>query len=155
MAALMRFANGCFVLIAVCVSAAQTSQEFHSKYGESDIERFTPRPGIGLTVEFGSDGLACRELLQPLQPLFHGEEQASYMSSDAISQVLDEIVPASIRGKEIRKMVTASGCNEVEFVEYDNLSITRSTHNCVPSSQNRDLQTTVTFKREACRVQSK
>jgi|SRR5207249_9901090 len=55
----MRVPIGCFVLMAVCFSAAQTSQEFHSKYGEPDIERFTARPGIGLTVEFGPDGLAC------------------------------------------------------------------------------------------------
>jgi hypothetical protein len=66
--------------MAVCFGAAQTSQELHSRYGEPDIERFTARPGIGLTVEFGSDGLACQELLEPLQPLVHREEQASYLT---------------------------------------------------------------------------
>jgi hypothetical protein len=76
----MRVSIGCFVLVAVCFGAAQTSQEIHSQYGEPDIERFTARPGIGLTVEFGSDGLACQELLEPLQPLVHREEQASYLT---------------------------------------------------------------------------
>jgi hypothetical protein len=47
----MRVAIGWFVLMAACFSAAQTSQEFHSKYGEPDIERFTARPGISLTVD--------------------------------------------------------------------------------------------------------
>src|SRR5438128_11187925 len=142
----MRVPIGCFVLMAVCFSAAQTSQE--SKYGEPDIERFTARPRIGLTVEFGPDGLACHELLEPLQPLLHREEQASFMSSDAVTEVLEEIAPAGIH-------ITMSGCNKVEIVEYENLSIMRSTHNCVPSSPNRDMRTTVTLKGDACRTQRK
>ena len=151
----MRVLIGCVVLMEVCFSAAQTSQEFHSKYGEPDIQRFTARPGIGLTVEFGSDGLACQELLEPLQPLFHGEEQASFMSSDAVTEVLEEIAPAGIRGKETGKISTLTGCNQCDIVEYENLSIARSTHNCIPSSPNRDTESTVTFKREACRIQRK
>ena len=141
--------------MAVCFSAAQTSHEFHSKYGEPDIERFIARPGIGLTVEFGSDGLACQELLEPPQPLLHGEEPASFMSSDAVTEVLEEIAPAGLRGKETSKRITMSGCNKFEVVEYENLSITRSTHNCVPSSPNRDMRATVIFKRDACQTQRK
>jgi hypothetical protein len=51
-------------------------------------------------VEFGSDGVACQELLEPLKPLLHREEQAVFMSSDAITEVLEEIAPAVARGKE-------------------------------------------------------
>ena len=133
----------------------KTSQEFHSKYGQPDIERFAARPGIGLTVEFGSDGLACQELLEPPQPLLHGVEQASFMSSDAVTEVLEEIAPAGIRGKETGKSITMSGCNQFEIVEYECLLIVRSTHNCVPSSPNRETRATVVFKREACRTQRK
>ena len=151
----MRVSIGWFVLMAACFSAAQTSQEFHSRYGEPDIERFTARHGIGLTVEFGSDGLACQELLEPPQPLLHREEQASFMSSDAVTEVLEEIAPAGTRGKETGKSTTMSGCNKFEVVQYANVSITRSTHNCVPSSPDRDMRATVTFKRDACRTQRK
>jgi hypothetical protein len=147
----MRVPIGCFVLMAACFSAAQTSQEFHSKYGEPDVERFTARPGIGLTVEFASDGLACHRLLEPLQPLLQREEH--FMSSDAVTDVLEEITPAGIRGKETHKITTMSGCNKIEIVEYENLSIARSTNSCIPSSPNRDTKTTVTLKREACRTQ--
>ena len=133
----------------------KTSQEFHSKYGQPDIERFAARPGIGLTVEFGSDGLACQELLEPPQPLLHGVEQASFISSGAVAEVLEEIAPAGIRGKEIGKSTTMSGCNEFEIVAYEYLLIMRSTHNCVPSSPNRETRATVVFKREARRTQRK
>jgi hypothetical protein len=141
--------------MAVCFSAAQTSQEFHSKYGEPDTERFTARPGVGLTVAFGSDGSAWQELLEPPQPLLHGQEQDAFMSSDTVTEVLEEIAPASIRGKETGKSITMSGCNKFEIVEYEHLSITRSTHDCVPSTPNRDMRATVTFKRDACRTQRK
>ena len=77
------------------------------------------------------------------------------MSSDAVTEVLEEIAPAGIRGKETGKSITMSGCNKVEIVEYENLSIMRSTHNCVPSSPNRDMRATVTLKRDACRTQRK
>lgn len=149
----MRILVSWFFLMAVCSSAAQTSQDFHSKYGEPGIERFTARPGIGLTVEFGSDGLACQELLEPRQPLLHREEQASFMPSDAITEVLEEIAPLATRGKETGKSTTMSGCNRFEIDEYANVSITRSTHNCVPSSPDRDIRATVTFTRDACRTQ--
>ena len=77
------------------------------------------------------------------------------MSSDAITKVLEEIAPAVARGKENGKSITMSGCNKFEIVEYENVSITRSTHNCVPLSTNRDVRATVSFKRDACRIQSK
>ena len=151
----IRVSIACFVLMAVGFSAGQTSQEFHSKYGEPDIERFAARPGIALTVEFGSDRLACQALLESPQPLLHRQEQASFMFSDAVTEILEEIAPASMRGEETDKIIQMSGCNELEMVEYANVSITRSTHDCVPSSPDRDVQATVTFKRDACRAQGK
>jgi hypothetical protein len=112
--------------------------------------------GIDLTVEFGSDRLACQALLEPPQPLLHRQEQASFMSSDAVAEVLEEIAPAGVRGEETGRTVTMSGCNKFEVVEYENLSIARSTHSCIPSSPNRDdTEAAVTFKRDACRAQRK
>jgi hypothetical protein len=151
----MRVPIGCFVLMAFCSSGAQTSQEFHSRYGESEIERFAVRPGIGLTVEFGNDGLACQELLELSRPILHHEDQAAFMPADEVDKILEEIAPVSTRGKETNKSIISSGCNNIETVEYENLSITRSTHNCVRSSLNRDTQATITFKRDACRSQRK
>jgi hypothetical protein len=61
----MRKLIGYAILLTACFSAAQTSGEFHSRYGESDTERFKIRNGIGLTVEYGSDGLACQMEIKP------------------------------------------------------------------------------------------
>jgi hypothetical protein len=70
--------------------------------------------------------LACQALLELAQPLLHRQQQASFISSDAVTEVLEEIAPAGVRGEETGRTITMSGCNKFEVVEYQNLSITRS-----------------------------
>src|SRR5258706_12825498 len=129
---------------------APSSQDLHNRYGEPDIERFIVRPGIGLTAEYGSDHLACQALIEPPQSLIHHEEQPPLMSSDGVSEVLEEIAPVAKRGKEINAGFFVSGCNESRFTDYENVSIMRDKHTCDPSSPDQDVWTTITFKREIC-----
>jgi hypothetical protein len=95
-------------------------RKHHKNFTQSTASRTLSNlplgPAFGLTVEFGSDGLACQELLEPLQPLLHGVAQASLMSSDVVTEVLEEIAPADIRGRDTGKSSTMSGCNQVEIV---------------------------------------
>ena len=106
----MRVPIGCFVLMSVSFRAAQTSQELRSKYDEPDIERFTARPGIGLTVEFGSDGVACQELLELLKPLHHREDRLHRRT---------RLLRSSKRSRRRRaeqgngKSITMSGCTNL------------------------------------------
>jgi hypothetical protein len=129
----------------------QSSQELRDHYGEPDVERFTAHPGISLAVEYGSDHLVCQALIEPSQTLIHGEEPVALMSSEAVTEILDDIVPPDVRGKQIGKSITSSGCNDFEILEYEGVSITRSTHNCLPLKPEREMRATVVFKREACR----
>jgi hypothetical protein len=55
----MRIVAGCLLLAVGSVVLTQSSEELHSRYGEADLERFTVRPGISLTVQYGSDHLTC------------------------------------------------------------------------------------------------
>jgi hypothetical protein len=72
---------------------AQGSQELRSRYGEPDRARFSPRSGIALTAEYGTDGLVCRVLVVPRRPLFGEQNEDSFMSSDAVTEVSEELVP--------------------------------------------------------------
>jgi hypothetical protein len=119
------------------------------------MERFIVRPGIGLTVQYGSDHLACQVLIEPPQPLIHQEEQPPLMSSDGVTEVLEEIAPATMRGNEIFNGISVSGCNESRITDYDNLTIMRSTHTCDASSPDQDVRTTIMFKRDMCPKQIK
>jgi hypothetical protein len=95
---------------------------------------FTARPGISLTVEYGSDHVACRALIEPHRSLVRQEEQAPLMSSEGVSEVLEEVAPIATRGKEIGQSTLQSGCNVTRMTDYENVFVMRSTHTCDPSS---------------------
>jgi hypothetical protein len=151
----MRSLSGSLLILVSGLLVAQTSQELHSRYGDPDRERFVARPGISVTVEYGFDRLACEVLMEPPQPLLSGIDQTSLMSSDAVTEVLEEMVPLGSRGGQIRTLLTNSGCNQVRLTDYVHVSIMRSTHNCLPLKPEREMRATVTFKRGSCQTQRK
>ena len=152
----MRVLAPCLLILTGSLSVAQTSQEFRSRYGAPYIEKFLARPGISLTAEYGSDGQICHLLIEPRQSLIHEEQQGVYMSSEAVTEILNEIVPLETRGKEtLRAFTSRGGCNRYEFVEYENVSIGRATHNCLPLKSEREMSARVIFKRAICSNLSK
>ncbi len=107
--------------------------------------------GISLTLAYGSDHLTCEALIEPPQALFHREETARFMSPVAVMKTLEAIAPQSERGKEINRMITEVGCNEFQVLEYENVTITHSMHNCLPLKPERETRATVSFRRTSCR----
>jgi len=148
----MKMLFGCFLFGFAVLVSAQSSQDLRNRYGEPEMERFAVQPGISLAVEYGSDHLVCQALIQPPQTLIHGEEpsQLRLMSSEAVTDILQDIAPMSERGKEVLT-TTTSGCNRFQVFEYEKVTITRSTHNCLPLRPEREMGATIKFKREACR----
>ena len=115
------------------------------------MERFAARPGISLAVEYGSDHLACQVVIEPPQSLIHQEEQARLMSSEDASQVLEEVAPVAMRGKETNPaMIDVSGCNKIHMTDYENVFIMRTTHTCDASSLDQDVRIAIAFKRDIC-----
>ena len=78
----MRVLIACSLLISAGLSLAQSSRDLRSRFGEPDVERYTATNDIGLTVEYGSDGLACQILIERKQPLLHSNraQAQQYMS---------------------------------------------------------------------------
>lgn len=151
----MRILVGSLLIVAASALLSQSSQDFHDRYGEPDRERFAARPGISLSVEYGSDHLACYALIDPPQPLTYSEEHVPLMSSEGVSEVLEQVVPIGVRGKQIGTFLTVSGCNQFRQTDYENVAIMRSTHTCDSSSPDQDIRTAITFKRDICPRQSK
>lgn len=151
----MRILPGCLLVAVGTLVVTQSSQELRNRYGEPDLERFIARPEIGLTIQYGSDHLACQVLIEPPQPLIYTEAKVPLMSSEAVTEILEETAPAQMRGKESGKAITMSGCNEFQIVEYENVVITRSTHNCLPLKPEREMRATIAFKRDICPKQTK
>jgi hypothetical protein len=146
----MRLVAASLFIVAATAVLAPSSQDLHNRYGEPNLERFTARPGISVTVEYGLDHLACYVLIEPSQPLIHTEEHNPQLSSEAVTEILEEIVPMQMRGNLTGISDTAFGF-EVELIDYENVSIMRSAVRCCASDPNRqEDRATVVFKRYVC-----
>src|ERR1700731_5284927 len=98
----MRMVGACLLVAAASLALSPSSADLHRRYGEPDMERFMARPGISLSVEYGSDHLACVARLEPPQSLLGSQEiQRPLMPSDAVSEVIEEIAPTTLRGNKI------------------------------------------------------
>jgi hypothetical protein len=144
----MKLVIGYAILLVACSAAAQTSQEFHSRYGDSDTERFKIREGIGLTVQYGSDGSACQMEIKP-QTLIVQRSQQKLMAPEVVDGILDEVVPPD-RGRKVDNLYQSAGCGASQTDFYENLTISRSTDHCLPLKPERDSSVTIVFKRQAC-----
>jgi hypothetical protein len=76
------------------------------------------------------------------------------MSSEAVSQVPEEVAPTAMMGKEIGRSTLQSGCNVARTTDYENVFVMRSSHTCGPSSHDQDVRTVITFKRDICPKQT-
>src|SRR5215831_21106036 len=104
----MRILVAFFLIGTASLSLAPRSQELRSHYGEPDIERFTAAPDIGLTVEYGSDGLACQIVVERKQSLLHDKQAEKYMRPEVASRLIDEIVPPASRLQETVNLVSST-----------------------------------------------
>jgi hypothetical protein len=64
--------------LAVVATAflAPSSADIHNLYGNPDIERYSARPGIRVTVQCGSDQRVCQAIIEPPQQLLHSDDEA-------------------------------------------------------------------------------
>ena len=102
----MRIFAGCLLVAVGSVLLTQSSLEFHNRYGEPRLESFIARPGIGLTVAYGSDHSVCEVLIEPPRPFFHPEESLPLMSSDTVTEILEEVAPVKARGMSIASSIS-------------------------------------------------
>jgi hypothetical protein len=145
----MRTPIGYPIVLAACLSGAQTSQEFHSRYGESDTERFKIRDGIALTVEYGSDGSACQMEIKPQQLLVQRSPE-KLMAPEVVDGIIDELVPPDTRGRKVDRSLERMGCAQHVVDYYENVTIGRSTDQCLPLKPEREASVNIVFKRQVC-----
>lgn len=149
----MRMASSCLIVAFTSAVLAPSSQELHSRYGESNLERFMARSGIALTVEYGTDHSACWVLIEPPRALFHPEASLPLMSSDTVTEILEEIAPVNARGMSISSSIDSSGCAESRRTQYQGLTIDRVRNNCLSSIPDHEVRATIAFRRDVCREQ--
>lgn len=146
----MRIGLACLFFAVASGVLAPSLQELHARYGEPNLERFMARPGIAVTVEYGSDGSACWVLIEPPRALFHPEESLPLMSSDTVTEILEEIAPADTRGTSVLSMISDTGCAESQTTQYQAVTINLIRNTCIPPAPEHEVRATITYNRDVC-----
>lgn len=135
------------------LAPAPTAESLHKLYGEPYVEFFTARSGIAVAVQYGPDRMACELLIGHQQSLTQRDTQPPpSISSAAVSDLLQELVPVASRGKQINSDTVQIVTSTMITTEYEAVSIRRecSSASCASSNQNLDIRTMVRFKRSTC-----
>lgn len=145
----MRFLTSTMFLLIAAPSAFAQLDSFtlHSKYGVPlDRETFTVRPGIEMVVDYGPSKQVCRIQL-PSGTQYGGKIPDGAVTKERVAEVLDEVVPISLRGKEVNRMVQMMGLASVSMTIYEHVTISES------SNGQMGTGITVTFKDASCASQ--
>jgi hypothetical protein len=103
--------------------AAGFASELRAKYGPSlHRETFMARPDLEMVVDFAANGHVCAIQLPPMAL---GREPG-VKTAQAVRDFLAELVPSTMRGRELRRMIEAMGAPSVSIVEYENVTISES-----------------------------
>jgi hypothetical protein len=137
------------VLLAASSAFAQVdAYNLRAKYGQPlDREIFTVRPGIEMIVDYAAGKQACRIQL-PSGKKIVGTVPVGAITKEQIHDILNEVVPPSIRGKELGRMMQATGAPMLFVTEYEHVTISELQINDVGQG------ITVTFKEPACAKQT-
>ena len=106
-------------------------------------ETFTVKPGLEMVVDYAANGNVCKIQLPPMGP----DSRPGVQSAKAIDGFLAELLPLAMRGKELGRLMIATGAPSVSMVEYENLTIAENFQ-----GKNR-TGVTATFTKEQCRDQ--
>jgi hypothetical protein len=126
----------CCLSLTLPAFAQLDSPTLRAKYGPPlNRETFHVPPGFDLIVDYGAGNQACMLKVPALMPAT-GSKATMY-------DFLLDLVPLSMRGKEVRRMSMQMGLMSVTTVDYEHISISEA-----PS----DNTITVTFKSNDCQT---
>jgi hypothetical protein len=148
---------GCSFAFAAEALLAPDSEALHKLYGKSDLvspnregtpdsESFHLRDDIHMTVMYGSDHHACSIELEPEQPLYP-QQRYHEMSSERVTEILEEIAPSAKRGKPNGGGTVCAGSSGIGEYDYEYLRISRRLR-C--GEDNSESNAKMYFKRDVC-----
>jgi hypothetical protein len=124
------------------IDGARFARDLRAKYGPPLArETFVARPGLEMLVDYAANGHVCRIQLPPIAP----SREPGVKTAQAVDDFLVELVPVTMRGKELGRMVEALGAPSVSQIDYENVTISELRQG------GRRTGVTVKFKNEECR----
>jgi hypothetical protein len=149
----MRFVTGitvCLVLVSSAFGQIDATT-LRAKYGEPikygapvNGEAFKVRNNITMVVNYGPSGQACRIEVHPAGQPTVRQAPPDGATKQQVDEVLQEVVPPPMRGKEIRSGVIEMGALSFLNIEYEHVTIFEHQQFEIPTS------VTVAFKQGGC-----
>ena len=119
------------------------ASQLREKYGAPLArETFTISPGFEIVVHYGPNQQVCR-----LELPAAAVDQAGVRSSQRVDVALLELVPMSMRGKELGAGFDHAARASIKFTDYERISIVEPQD---PDHPGRRTGVNVVFKREDC-----
>jgi|ERR1700722_9436347 hypothetical protein len=144
-------ALGLFVLCLFCAlpaTAQLDSYTLRSKLGAPlNRETYHLPQGFDLIVDYGAANQVCKLEVPAEMPRHENASDAS----DARQRMQDfllDLVPGSMRGKELNRLIDYAGAASALSVEYEHLTIVENRH---AGRSSRGETITVMFKNDDCR----
>jgi hypothetical protein len=140
------------IAIFCAVAQGQTAADISSKYPV--VNAYDVRPGILLTAKYAEDGQVCEMTLEKRHKTPDKTDFGSTIPHGVIRQLIDELAPASERGKPAKRYLrgdsesTISGTIETTESEYENISI-QILGNLSPTELG-DVVATIRWKKRTC-----
>ncbi len=126
-------------------SAKQLRKRFGIADSGSDLpDIFVLGRNLKLSVEYGSDRLACSIAIEPV------DIANPYLPKEEVSKLLDEFALPAMRGKVLGGGEFRSSCLGVGMAAYENVFIGRWPNYCAPEHPNTEKRATLQFKRDVC-----
>lgn len=148
---IVRVLFGCLFFLVFAGTTPQDSVDLRARYGEPDGERFTIRPGITTTAEYGPDGKVCLLDVEPRHAFIHAmfmQNQPTIPKETALD-ILNELAPPKTRGEgPISGGSFQAGCVSVGSDSYENMQIILVQSAC--TEWGGVLKAEVRFKRTGC-----
>lgn len=138
----------CTLFAALPALAQLDSSKLHAKFGEPlSRETFHMPSGFDLVVDYGANRQVCKLEVPALMPTDENPANSTVMSQRMYAFLAD-LVPGSLRGKEVNRHAMVMGAMSVVSIEYEHVTVAELQHAGEPFGRNT---ITVTFKNEGCR----
>ena len=138
-------------LFVVCCTAfgQMDTSTLRAKYGEPIArETFQVRPNIEAVMNYGTGHQVCKIELPPGSYMnIVGEILPHFATKQQVDEVIDELIPPSVRGKEIGSSLASAGRLSERFTEYEHIKLHEPQD---PDHPGRRTSVTITFNRPDC-----
>jgi hypothetical protein len=136
----------CSIVLIVCTEAVSQSGVIppQTLYGQPVREVYMARPTVKVEVNYSSDHEVCKIDIQSTVADW------TKPTKESLEQVLEEIVPSSMRGSGRLSLYERMGCGGLNSTEYGEMFVDRVKNYCGPKSVTSPPTTVVLFKSKSC-----